>query len=121
MRKTMTTFLFTICLLITAVLPHVIFAQELSEPEKNFEHLWRTFDRNYAIFGPKKVDWGALYRIYRPRVTSATTDDELFDIMAALLGHLNDNHVRLNSSTRKFQSGILGEMKMEDFSLDLIR
>jgi tetratricopeptide (TPR) repeat protein len=97
------------------------FAQELSGPEKNFEHLWRTYDRNYAIFGAKHIDWDALYKIYRPRVTAQTTDDELFDVMASLLGHLNDNHVRLTSPARAFQSGILGEMKMQDFSLDLIK
>ena len=35
-------------------------SQELSEPEKGFEYRWRTLDRNYAIFGPKHVDWQAL-------------------------------------------------------------
>ncbi len=97
------------------------FAQELSELEKNFEYLWQTFDRNYALFGPKRIDWDALYRVYRPRVTAQTTDEELFDVMASLLGHLNDNHVRLQSPARRFQSGILGEMTMEGFSLDLIK
>ncbi len=96
-------------------------AAELSEPEKNFEHLWQTFDRNYALFGGKHVDWDALYAVYRPRVTPETTDDELFDTMASLLGHLNDNHVRLISPERRFQSGILGGMEMEDFSLDVVK
>ena len=35
-------------------------AQELSEPEENFEYLWQTFDRNYGIFGPKRVGWQAV-------------------------------------------------------------
>jgi carboxyl-terminal processing protease len=101
--------------------PFVATARQLSEPEKNFEHLWKTFDRNYALFGPKNIDWDALYKVYRPRVTAQTTDDELFDIMSSLLGHLNDNHVGLRTPKRSFQSGILGEMKMEDFSLSLIK
>ncbi len=96
-------------------------AQELSAPEKNFEHLWQTYDRNYALFGAKHIDWDALYKLYRPRVTPQTTDDELFDIFSSLLGHLNDNHVRLQSPTRRFRSGILGDLKMEDFSLDLVK
>jgi len=94
-------------------------ARQLSEPEKNFEHLWKTFDRNYALFGPKNIDWDALYKIYRPRVTAQTSDDELFDILSSLLGHLNDNHVRLQSPRRSFQSGILGDLKLEDFSLSV--
>jgi hypothetical protein len=35
----------------------VAHAQQLSEPEKNFEQLWKTYDRNYALFGPKRIDW----------------------------------------------------------------
>ncbi|KPK79468.1 MAG: hypothetical protein AMS25_12500, partial [Gemmatimonas sp. SM23_52] len=46
---------------------------EASDPEYNFEVLWETFDRNYGIFGPKRVDWDALYRVYRPLVTRETT------------------------------------------------
>jgi tetratricopeptide (TPR) repeat protein len=96
-------------------------SQELSGPEKNFEYLWRTLDRNYAIFGPKHVDWKALYKVYRPRVTAQTTDDELFSVMSAMLGHLNDNHVFLVSEKPKrfFSAGylyqILGEGEFEAF------
>jgi carboxyl-terminal processing protease len=96
-------------------------AQELSEPEKNFEYLWKTFDRYYGIFLPKRVDWDLLYKVYRPRVTPKTTDDELFDIMAGMLGHLNDNHVRLASPKRQFGAGVLQQTKNEGFSLDLIK
>ncbi len=95
--------------------------QNQTDPERMFEHLWQTYDRNYGIFTAKKVDWKALYEIYRPQVTAQTTDDELFDIMSGVLGHLNDNHVGLQYGDRRFRSGILGEMEMEDFSLDLIK
>ncbi len=113
--------LLVLAALFVSVVPGFVFAQDLSEPEKNFEHLWKTYDRNYALFGAKHIDWDALYKVYRPRVTSKTTDDELFQIIADMLGNLNDNHVRLLSPKRQFQSGILGQMKMEDFSLDLVK
>ncbi|MBN1224710.1 MAG: hypothetical protein JXB23_15800 [Candidatus Aminicenantes bacterium] len=94
------------------VCPALTYAQVLSKPEKNFEYLWKAFDSNYAIFGPKKVDWKALYKIYRPKVTAQTTDDELFEIMSHMLGLLNDNHVRLMSENppRVFMAGILNEI-----------
>jgi tetratricopeptide (TPR) repeat protein len=87
-------------------------SQELSGPEKNFEYLWTALDRNYAIFGPKHIDWQALYKVYRPRVTAQTTDDELFAIMTAMLGHLNDNHVFLISEKPKrfFSAGYLYQL-----------
>lgn len=91
------------------------------DPEKNFEFLWKTFDRNYALFGAKGVDWNALYNIYRPQVTAGTTDEELFTIMSNMLGHLNDNHVRLIWGQKRFSAGLLNQLKMEDFSLDLIK
>jgi carboxyl-terminal processing protease len=92
--------------------------QELSKPEMNFETLWKTFDRRYAIFLPKRVDWNALYRVYRPKVTPRTTDDELFEIMSGLLGHLNDNHVRLMTADRKktFSAGLLQRIHAELFA-----
>jgi len=102
---------------------------EASDPEYNFEVLWETFDRNYGIFGPKRVDWDALYRVYRPLVTRETTEDELFEIMSRLLGHLNDNHVTLVAGERQFRSGILWELggegyaeqEMRDFSISLVQ
>lgn len=93
-------------------------AQELSEPERQFETLWKTFDRRYAIFLPKRVDWNALYRVYRPKVTPQTSDDELFEILSNMLGHLNDNHVRLMTADRKkvFSAGLLNRIYAEQFT-----
>jgi len=85
-------------------------AQGTSRPEALFEELWDSYDRQYALFEAKRVDWNALYQIYRPRVTPQTTDDELFTLMAQLLGHLNDNHVILvaDDLSRAFSAGYLG-------------
>jgi len=94
--------------------------QELSDPEKNFEHLWKTLDEEYGIFLPKRVDWNLLYKVYRPKVTPETTDEDLFHIMAQMLGHLNDNHVRLRSPFNSFGAGILQEIKKEGFSRELV-
>ena len=88
-----------------------VISQEIDDPEKNFEYLWQTFDRDYALFEVKNIDWQALYRVYRPKVTSTTTDDELFKILSTMLGHLNDNHVRLRSQNplRNYSAGYLNQ------------
>jgi len=111
MRKTVLCSLFAVWLVCSG-LAH---AQDLSGPEKNFEYLWNAFDRNYAIFGPKRVDWQALYKVYRPEVSAHTSDDELFEIMSSMLGHLNDNHVRLMSEKppRQYIAGILHQILRE--------
>jgi tetratricopeptide (TPR) repeat protein len=91
------------------------------DPVLNFEHVWRTLDRNYAQFGVKHVDWDALYRVYRPQITPATTDTELWDILLAMLGHLNDGHVCLADGSRRICAGWSEGRKTDDFSLDLVK
>jgi C-terminal processing protease CtpA/Prc len=108
----------------------------LKDPELNFEALWRMFDLNYGSFIPKRLDWDLLYRVYRPRVTPQTSDEDLFRIISDLLEHLNDNHVKLQSDEppRFFRSGILGNLNRDgqgrhipigynipDFSLELVK
>ena len=92
----------------------------INEPIANFEHLWKTMERDYALFDVKNIDWKLLYKIYRPKVTAKTTDEELFTIMSQMLGHLNDNHVVLRGMGKNFIAGILNELRMEDFSKELI-
>ena len=65
------------------------------DPEKNFEELWETFHSRYPFFELRNVDWKKQYDTYRPKVTSETSDDELFDIFCQMLDPLDDGHVEL--------------------------
>src|SRR3981189_789514 len=67
------------------------------DPERNFEALWRTFNQRYPFFKLRNVDWNKQYRAYRPKVTSKTGDDELFNILCQMLDPLNDGHVELEA------------------------
>ncbi len=71
----------------------------LRDPELNFEKLWETFQNRYPFFELRNVDWKKQYETYRPRVSSLTTDDELFDIFCKMLDPLNDGHVELKART----------------------
>ena len=95
----------------------------LSPPERHFEELWKTYDQNYALFGAKRIDWDLLHAVYRPKVTAKTTDSQLFDILGAMLANLNDYHVALvttDKPPRVARSGMVSEMNIDDFSLDVI-
>jgi len=72
---------------------------ELRDPELNFEKLWETFQNRYPFFELRHVDWKKQYEIYRPKVSSLTTDDELFDIFCEMLDPLDDGHVELKART----------------------
>ena len=96
-------------------------ATDPRDPVLNFEYAWNRLDRNYGQFAAKHVDWDALYRTYRPQVTPQTTDQELWDILLAMMGHLNDAHVCLADDTRRTCCGFTEGLKPGDFSLGLVK
>jgi C-terminal processing protease CtpA/Prc len=48
----------------------------------------------------RNVDWNKQYKTYRPKVTSKTSDDELFNIICRMLAPLNDGHIELKAKLR---------------------
>lgn len=77
-----------------------------NDPAGNFDALWNEFDRYYAAFDVRHVDWDSLYTLYRPLVNDGSTGAELNEAMAGLLAHLQDEHVSLYASGFPiFQSG----------------
>ena len=90
-----------------------------ASPEQIFETLWQTFDQRYALFQAKSIDWQVLHDVYRPRVTAATTEEQLYEIITDMLSHLNDNHVILQAPSlgSTFDAGYLGHY-LEEMGLD---
>lgn len=64
--------------------------------ENNFEILWGQFDRYYALFSLKGVDWNQVYTDYRPRVTATTSHTELWETVTEMLEILDDSHIELH-------------------------
>jgi hypothetical protein len=69
----------------------------IRDPEKNFKVLWETFNKRYPFFQLRNVNWKKQHDTYRSRVTSKTSDDELFEIFCQMLDPLNDGHVELKA------------------------
>lgn len=67
-------------------------------PVAAFDVFWQTFEENYAFFERRGVDWDATRARYRPRVHAGTTQEELFDIFAAMTEPLQDAHVALQAA-----------------------
>lgn len=66
-----------------------------STPESNFEIFWTDFDRYYAQFGLRHIDWDSVYTVTRPRITAGMSDRQLYDVLAGLVRDMNDMHVGL--------------------------
>lgn len=73
----------------------------------NFDILWQEFDRYYALFEVKGIDWDSLRTAYRSRITPATTDQELFTIISSMLANLHDAHVFLTTPFGVFNADTL--------------
>ncbi|MCB9285656.1 MAG: S41 family peptidase [Lewinellaceae bacterium] len=98
------------------------------EPENNpegiFEELWNTFDRDYAVFDERGINWQEQYDLYRPRVDANTTDEELAEVFKQMLRSLNDGHVSLTiPNERVYYSNIIidQEIDIDLFDLDLVK
>ena len=71
------------------------------DPESIFEEFWDSYDRYYAHFELKDIDWDEVYEEHRPRVGPETTDEELFEVLADMLDVLQDGHVYLVAPDRR--------------------
>jgi len=71
--------------------------QLINDPKHNFNVFWNTFNEQYASFDLKKVDWNQVYNTYEPKVTTNTTDLELFTIFQEMIALLNDGHVEMET------------------------
>ncbi|MCP3143068.1 S41 family peptidase [Pyxidicoccus xibeiensis] len=73
------------------------------DPVSNFEVFWSTFAEQYALFDLYGVDWRARYETFRPRVTSGTSEAELFSVLSELLAPLTDGHISLEADDQEFR------------------
>ena len=75
------------------------------DPVLNFERLWAIFDRRYAFFELRGVDWDRVHERFRPRITDQTSDEELFQVFCEMLELLRDGHVTIESEFDEYSSG----------------
>lgn len=74
---------------------------EVNSPINNFEKLWRIFDKRYANFDLKKINWNEVYVKYRPLINEKTTNEELFKTACLMLQELNDGHVTIEPNFKE--------------------
>ena len=67
-------------------------------PEQNFQIFWKDFDRYYAQFSLRHIDWDSVYTLYHPLLSSSTTEQQLFSIISNIIRGINDMHVDLHTS-----------------------
>lgn len=70
-------------------------------PEGNFEVFAATWAEHYILFDEKAADWPAIVAAARANVTSATTPDQLFEIMQSMISPFEDAHTFIGAESVK--------------------
>jgi hypothetical protein len=75
----------------------VLFGPDLASnnPHVNFNYLWDEVDKKYSYFDLKGVDWDEVRRVYGAMIREDMSEEALFDVLAAMLNELRDDHVNL--------------------------
>lgn len=76
-------------------LPDNCGAQDLSGAVGTFETFVSVFDRHYAFFERRGVDWDTAVAAAREQVSAGMSDADLFAVLAGLIEPLGDSHTKL--------------------------
>ncbi len=76
------------------------------------------FDKHYALFEVKNINWNDVRKKYEPQINSQTNDTDLFKIFSDMLGVLDDHHVNLFSDKGQYNSG--NRKGTKDFDFEVI-
>lgn len=76
--------------------------------EINFKSFWETFNRNYAFFEKRGLDWENVYKEYLPIVRKLKTQEEFALTLREIIEKFNDGHIRLEvpDSVLKIQNTV---------------
>jgi hypothetical protein len=77
--------------------PEMCMRKPANSPEENYAIFWQTLAEQYPFFALRKVDWHAVDRQFRPRVTGTTSPVELFQIFRQMIEPLQDTHASLEA------------------------
>lgn len=66
-----------------------------NDAEGNFDALWTILDEHYTFFEYKNVDWDAVGKQYRAKITRGINSGELFNLCSDMLKELKDGHTNL--------------------------
>lgn len=64
--------------------------------QTNFEVLWNTFEKQYAFFNQRNINWIEIKKQYEPKIENIKTDRQLYELFREILDLFNDGHIKLD-------------------------
>lgn len=116
-------------ILVVIIICALLFACQLflpadpdNSPRGIFESIWNDFNKTYALFDIKSIDWDQAYRDFSPQISDTMSERALFDVIAEMLSILDDAHVSLSSPFAHFRGGgWLDTVNVEPFNLEVVK
>lgn len=104
-----------ICTLVFSCGNFILDSDPKNTPENNFEIFWKEFDRYYAFFNLRNINWDSVYTAHRPYVNPETSGQELFQIFSSMLNVFRDVHVNLYTPLGSYAYKRLEEQHYQNF------
>lgn len=76
----------------------------LKNPLFNFEYFAETVKEHYAFMKLNEIDWPAIYKEQKSKLTEESTEVELYLLIEETFEKLNDNHAYINSSDEVYDA-----------------
>jgi len=83
----------------------------IDDPVVVFNAFCEIFRQDYVFFDLRKVNWQESCDRVRASLGPSTSPNELFELLADLIGDLRDNHVTLRGGNKHVRSEAIAELK----------
>jgi carboxyl-terminal processing protease len=97
-----------------------------NSPERNFEVFWSTFNKHYAFFKERNINWEKIREKYLPIAKNIKSDRELYELFVEVIKPFNDGHIKLDvpdslSIAKKEKTGTENKKSKFDVSADILK
>jgi C-terminal processing protease CtpA/Prc len=80
-------------------------------PELNFNILWHTFDKHYAFFEERNINWNAVKAQSVEHLKTISSDKDLYNYFQNIIENFNDGHIKLDVPNTLLTSELNHEKK----------
>lgn len=119
--KTIFSFVLSVSLLVVVGCNEFLPTAVSTDPIHVFDQFWKEYDRRYALFNEKAIDWDSVYSVWRPTVNEQTTDAELQDVFTRMIRGLDDGHVYLHTGDTVIYSDTSNRFSLPNFDVNVVR
>jgi len=85
----------------TSALPARCAAKLDNTPTANYTIYWQTFAEQYAFFDLRHIDWQSVDRQFKPKMSTATKPEEMFEVFRQMIEPLHDAHTGIDAEDIK--------------------